>query len=131
MADQSSNRVVDMKISLGTILGILTALASVATWSISAAKSADQAGKDLVDMQARMERRFDKVDSRLDGIDGKTAVLPTQQERLTLLLKAHDDDMLRLTALDSRIGSLERLQVQTSTMLDNILRSTPTAVRIR
>jgi hypothetical protein len=119
-----------MEVSLGALITAVSILVGSAGWAYTVAGRAEQAGKDLIDMQARMQRGFDDLVKRLDGIDGKIAVLPAQQERVTLLLKAHDDAMQRMSALEARTGSLERLQVQTSTVLDG-MRPTPTAVRIR
>lgn len=119
-----------MEVSLGALITAVSVLVASAGWAYTVAWRAEQAGKDLIDIQVRMERRFDGLDKRLEGIDGKIAGLPAQQERLALLLKAHDDDMQRMSALEARTGSLERLQVQTSTVLDG-MRTTPTAVRIR
>lgn len=123
----------DMKVSLGSLLTIATVAAGLVVWGVTAAGRADQAGRDLQDLKTSMEQRFNKVDSRLDTIDGKTVVIPTQGQRVEQLIKQHDDDMVRLGGIERRLGDIERLYAAfaaaTTAQLDAVLHPVMPAVR--
>lgn len=106
--DRASAGWLKMEISLGSLLTIGSAAAITIIWAVTAAGRADQAGKDLQELQLRMERRFDGVEKRLGEIDAKTIVIPTQGQRVEQLNKQHDEDMLRLSGIERQVGDMQR-----------------------
>jgi hypothetical protein len=107
--DRASAGWLKMEVSLGAIIMAASILVGVAGWAYTAAGRADQAGKDLQELQLRMERRFDGVEKRLGEIDAKTIVIPTQGQRVEQLNKQHDEDMLRIGSMERRQGDMERI----------------------
>jgi hypothetical protein len=140
-ADRESSGWVKMEISLGHIATVVVMLVSLTAWAVVAAGRADQAGKDLQDLQqkvssdakelkAAMVERFNGVDKRLDGIDTRTVIIPTQQDRVERLIKLYDEAMTRIGAQDQRTGALEQRLIEQATRLDGVLHPNVPAVRI-
>lgn len=123
---------IKMEISLGHLLSVGVILVSLTAWAVVSANRADQAGKDLQDLQQRVSNdarelkaamvdRFNGVDKRLDGIDTRTVIIPTQQDRVERLIKLYDEAMTRIGAQDQRTGALEQRLIEQATRLDGVL----------